>query len=113
MTNLESSLSMFDKMWNSTDKKLKERIGLDFYNKMREGLIALMATTRDEVDEVIDAIVKGVRLNDPYPFYRVSGVFQKLTLYCTEYLPEETHDLLLAGDFHTLAMKMFKLSNQI
>lgn len=111
MTNLESSLKMFEASWEKTDKKMQEKIGLKFYNKMREGLISLMDTTRSETDEVIDTIVKAVRLNNPYPFYRVSNIFQRLVLYFIEYLPEETHDVLLTGGFNTMAMKMLKLSN--
>ena len=112
MTNVESSMKMFDDSWDATEEGLKKRIGLDFRNQMREGLIALMDTTRPEVDDVIDTIVKSVRLADPYPFYRVSNFFQRFVLYVNEFLPEETHDLLLSGVFNKLVMKMFKLSNQ-
>lgn len=112
MTNTESSMKMFEDAWDATDEDLKKSIGMDFHNRMREGLIALMDTTRPEVDDVINTIVKAVRLNDPYPFYRVSNFFQRFVLYLNECLPEETHDVLLSGAFNKIVMKMFKLSNQ-
>ena len=112
MTNVESSLKMFDDSWKEMDEALRKQIGLDFYHKMREGLVALMNTTRPEVEDVINTIIKSVSLKDPYPFYRVSNLFQRLVLYFTECLPEETHDIFLTGEFNKLVMKMFKLSNQ-
>lgn len=112
MTNVESSLEMFDSSWQQTDEELRRRIGLDFYNKMRKELIGLMGTTRPEVDDVIDTIVNSVRLADPYPFYKVSNLFQLIILYITECLPEEIHDILLTGVLTKFAMKMSKISNK-
>lgn len=112
MTNVESSMKMFEDSWDATEESLKKRIGMDFHDRMREGLIALMDTTRPEVDDVIDTIVKSVRLADPYPFYRVSNAFQRFVLYVNECLPEEAHDILLSGGINKIVMKCFKLSNQ-
>lgn len=108
ITDRRACLANLERNWQRTEQR-QQLYGERHYAEMREQVLSFMRTTRTDVTEVIRTLCEAIRLEEPLPFYRVSGRLEKLLMYALEWFPEELQDFLLDGQLYRRFLKLVEV----
>lgn len=111
--NVDNIMGSIDKVFDRTGKEVVQSYGEHFRERFKKRALQSLKTSRPQVHEVIDAIEDGVTNTDPEIYYRCCGPFDRVLLWISGMLNDQSLDVMLTGRMFSLMLWFFKSRRSI
>ncbi|CAG2104413.1 unnamed protein product [Medioppia subpectinata] len=113
LTDYNLWIDDFQTKWKETPEDVRRDYGPEKCDVLHERIDAVMATSKDRPQEVVDAMIDSVTNVTPKPYYYVYGLEERVMTTLLEALPPQFFDLALNEKIYFPLIKLFKNKNRI
>jgi hypothetical protein len=113
MTDQNLWIDDFMTKWKEAPEDVRKDYGPEKCDILHERINAILLTSKDRPEEVVDAMVDAVTNTSPQLYYYVYGLLESLMIPICDLLPPEFYDIVLDEKFYFPIFKMSQNKNRI